>query len=113
MQLYGEYYTTRRVMMQKKICQVPGLMLSAVTKTQGVYTGVIAKGNGVGLDAPEEINNSALRGVQPTDADGTASFVTIVPGHYVGRTNHLHSESLSHSPGMIVNFQCDPVETQI
>ncbi|TLS20922.1 uncharacterized protein PpBr36_10731 [Pyricularia pennisetigena] len=57
----------------------------------GVYTGVVAEGNGAGLSAPEEINNSALRGVQPTDANGIASFVTVVPGHYVGRTNHLHT----------------------
>ncbi|EPE31970.1 Aromatic compound dioxygenase [Glarea lozoyensis ATCC 20868] len=57
----------------------------------GVYTGVVAKGNGVGTAAPEEIKNNALRGVQPTGANGTASFITIAPGHYVGRTNHLHT----------------------
>jgi hypothetical protein len=51
----------------------------------------VAKGNGVGTAAPEEIKNNALRGVQPTGANGTATFITIAPGHYVGRTNHLHS----------------------
>ena len=56
-----------------------------------MYTGVVAKGNGVGLAAPQEINNNALRGVQPTGENGTASFITVAPGHYVGRTNHLHS----------------------
>lgn len=57
----------------------------------GVYTGVVAADNGNGLAAPEEIKNSALRGVQLTNDKGTASFVTIVPGHYIGRTNHLHT----------------------
>ena len=33
-----------------------------------------------------------LRGVQPTDASGTASFTTIFPGCYDGRWPHLHFE---------------------
>ena len=37
--------------------------------------------------------SNALRGLQATGANGTASFVTVIPGHYVGRTNHLHSMS--------------------
>jgi protocatechuate 3,4-dioxygenase beta subunit len=31
-----------------------------------------------------------LRGVQPTDAEGVAEFLTIYPGWYTGRTVHLH-----------------------
>jgi protocatechuate 3,4-dioxygenase beta subunit len=31
-----------------------------------------------------------LRGVQITDAQGTAEFETIYPGHYPGRVNHIH-----------------------
>ena len=31
-----------------------------------------------------------LRGLQPTNADGVAEFVTIYPGWYTGRTVHLH-----------------------
>jgi protocatechuate 3,4-dioxygenase beta subunit len=31
-----------------------------------------------------------LRGVQITDAQGTAEFKTIYPGHYPGRVNHIH-----------------------
>lgn len=65
--------------------------LTTGASLQGVYTGVVAADNGNGLAAPEEIKNSALRGVQLTNDKGTASFVTIVPGHYIGRTNHLHS----------------------
>ncbi|PGH26523.1 hypothetical protein AJ80_01837 [Polytolypa hystricis UAMH7299] len=55
----------------------------------GVYTGVVAKGNGDG--SASEIDNNSLRGIQPTAENGTASFITVVPGHYVGRTNHLHT----------------------
>ena len=33
-----------------------------------------------------------LRGVQPTDASGTASFTTIFPGCYDGRWPHVHFE---------------------
>jgi protocatechuate 3,4-dioxygenase beta subunit len=31
-----------------------------------------------------------LRGVQPTNAEGVAEFLTIYPGWYTGRTVHLH-----------------------
>lgn len=55
----------------------------------GVYTGVQAKGNGDGSSA---MGTNALRGVQPTQGNGTATFTTVIPGHYVGRANHLHSK---------------------
>jgi protocatechuate 3,4-dioxygenase beta subunit len=56
----------------------------------GVYTGVQAKGNGDG--SATAIKTNALRGVQPTGSNGTATFITVIPGHYVGRANHLHSK---------------------
>jgi protocatechuate 3,4-dioxygenase beta subunit len=31
-----------------------------------------------------------LRGIQFTDAGGQATFATIFPGFYMGRTNHIH-----------------------
>jgi protocatechuate 3,4-dioxygenase beta subunit len=31
-----------------------------------------------------------LRGIQMTDKDGLASFKTVFPGYYMGRTNHIH-----------------------
>ncbi|KAF1952968.1 aromatic compound dioxygenase, partial [Byssothecium circinans] len=55
----------------------------------GVYTGVQARGNGDG--SATSLVSNALRGVQPTAANGTATFITVIPGHYVGRTNHLHA----------------------
>ncbi len=40
-------------------------------------------------------SGTTLRGVQPTDEDGIATFVTLMPGHYDGRTTHIHGEPLS------------------
>ena len=37
-------------------------------------------------------NENYLRGVQPTDSAGTASFTTVVPGCYDGRWPHIHFE---------------------
>jgi len=31
-----------------------------------------------------------MRGIQPTDANGVATFVTVYPGWYQGRTVHIH-----------------------
>ncbi|KAK3950535.1 Intradiol ring-cleavage dioxygenase [Pseudoneurospora amorphoporcata] len=56
--------------------------------TTGVYSGVSAGGNGNG-DA-SNLNATFLRGLQQTDADGIAQFETLFPGHYTGRTNHIH-----------------------
>ncbi|KAJ7285358.1 Intradiol ring-cleavage dioxygenase [Mycena rebaudengoi] len=47
----------------------------------GVYSGVVASGNG---------NNTFLRGIQGTDDDGVAQFLTKFPGHYTGRATHIH-----------------------
>lgn len=59
------------------------------TNATGVYTGVQARGNGDGTNTA--IFTNALRGVQPTAQNGTATFTTLIPGHYVGRANHLHT----------------------
>jgi hypothetical protein len=48
----------------------------------------VASGNG--NSSPDNINATFLRGVQQTDADGAASFSTLFPGHYTGRTTHIH-----------------------
>ncbi|KAH6686797.1 Intradiol ring-cleavage dioxygenase [Plectosphaerella plurivora] len=55
----------------------------------GVYSGVVAAGNG---DSSDDSNLDAtwLRGIQKTDDDGVAQFDTIVPGHYTGRAVHIH-----------------------
>ncbi|KAL4943116.1 hypothetical protein BDV06DRAFT_221545 [Aspergillus oleicola] len=59
----------------------------------GVYSGVNAQGNG-NSDDTSNIDSTFLRGLQKTDADGVAEFVTTFPGHYTGRATHIHV--LSH-----------------
>ncbi|ETM35232.1 hypothetical protein L914_17823 [Phytophthora nicotianae] len=55
----------------------------------GVYSGVVADGNGDSSDTTN-LNNTFLRGVTPTDEDGVAQMISIFPGHYVERATHLH-----------------------
>jgi protocatechuate 3,4-dioxygenase beta subunit len=48
--------------------------------------------DGVYSDESSEstVGQTWLRGVQFTDANGIAAFETIYPGHYQGRTTHIH-----------------------
>ncbi|KAF4317574.1 hypothetical protein BBO99_00006804 [Phytophthora kernoviae] len=55
----------------------------------GVYSGVVANGNGDTSDT-SNINNTALRGLAPTDSEGLVSFTSLFPGHYTGRATHIH-----------------------
>ena len=57
----------------------------------GVYSGALAvvNGNGGMSDRPN-LNKAFLRGIQQTDSEGVVQFDTNFPGHYVGRTTHLH-----------------------
>lgn len=47
----------------------------------GVYSGVQGGGG---------LNSTFMRGVQVTDKEGVTKFDTIYPGHYMGRTIHIH-----------------------
>jgi protocatechuate 3,4-dioxygenase beta subunit len=40
----------------------------------------------------QSLSDNHLRGVQETDANGTVSFKTVVPGCYAGRMPHMHLE---------------------
>ncbi|KAI5918084.1 aromatic compound dioxygenase [Camillea tinctor] len=55
----------------------------------GVYSGVVASGNGDSSDETN-INNTFLRGIQKTDSDGVAQFESLFPGHYTSRATHIH-----------------------
>ncbi|KAJ6092405.1 hypothetical protein N7467_004374 [Penicillium canescens] len=55
----------------------------------GVYSGIIAGGNGDSSDE-DNINTTWLRGIQASDEDGVVHFESIFPGHYTGRTAHIH-----------------------
>ncbi|KAI0318283.1 Intradiol ring-cleavage dioxygenase, partial [Amylostereum chailletii] len=55
----------------------------------GVYSGIVASGNGNSGDA-SNLNTTFLRGIQETNADGVAQFITVFPGHYTSRATHIH-----------------------
>jgi protocatechuate 3,4-dioxygenase beta subunit len=57
----------------------------------GVYSGF-----GTGAS-----NRTFMRGIQPTDANGLAQFVTVYPGWYQGRAVHIHVKV--HVGGNIVH----------
>ncbi|APX21947.1 MAG: protocatechuate dioxygenase [Rhodobacteraceae bacterium] len=54
---------------------------------QGNYSGFAIQGSDSTEDTSEE---TFLRGTQTTGEDGIASFSTIYPGWYRGRTTHIH-----------------------
>jgi protocatechuate 3,4-dioxygenase beta subunit len=39
------------------------------------------------------LKGTTLRGVQPTDSHGVASFDSLFPGHYEGRATHIHGKT--------------------
>lgn len=57
----------------------------------GVYGGVVANGNGNTADA-SNINNTMYRGIQFSNENGILQFDTSFPGHYTGRTTHIHGK---------------------
>lgn len=56
-----------------------------------------ATGSYSGISSQASLNTTWLRGIQVTDVDGVVGFQSIMPGHYTGRTHHIHL--LAHSPG--------------
>jgi protocatechuate 3,4-dioxygenase beta subunit len=58
----------------------------------GVYSGLVANGNG-NTDDATNLDNTFLRGIQETDSDGVVQFLSVFPGHYSGRTTHHHMVS--------------------
>lgn len=61
------------------------------------YWSANATGSYSGISTQAGLNTTWLRGLQVTDQDGVVGFQAIVPGHYSGRTHHVHL--LAHSPG--------------
>ncbi|THY70846.1 aromatic compound dioxygenase [Aureobasidium pullulans] len=72
-------------------CEVAtGLYLEAwQANATGVYSGVVASGNGNDADGTN-LDTTFLRGVTQVDEDGVGYFDTIFPGHYSGRATHIH-----------------------
>lgn len=70
---------------------VPGVYLEMWhCNSTGVYSGIVASGNGAGTKDESNIDKTFLRGIQPTDSNGVAQFETIFPGHYTSRATHIH-----------------------
>ncbi|KKF93839.1 Protocatechuate 3 4-dioxygenase beta subunit [Ceratocystis platani] len=60
------------------------------TNASGVYSAISGfVRNGDDSDTTLADKHFA-RGIQPTDENGIAHFIVNVPGHYVGRTTHMH-----------------------
>jgi hypothetical protein len=64
------------------------LIFHTDSNSTGVYSGVSSGGDF--SSAPENLNNTFMRGAQKTDDDGAVQFFTLYPGHYSGRTTHIH-----------------------
>ncbi|RLN75602.1 hypothetical protein BBJ28_00022384 [Nothophytophthora sp. Chile5] len=54
----------------------------------GVYSGIVALGNGDSSDTAN-VKNTFLLSLSPTNEDGLASFTTIFPGHYSSHATHI------------------------
>src|SRR3954469_4809551 len=58
---------------------------------KGIYVGVQGY---PGMGDPKDasiLKGTTLRGVQPTDTHGVATFDSLLPGHYSGRATHIHA----------------------
>lgn len=59
------------------------------SNAEGVYSGVVGTEVGQSADSTNQ-DTAFLRGLVQTDMYGLATFTTIFPGHYAGRTPHLN-----------------------
>ncbi|KAF2625351.1 aromatic compound dioxygenase [Macroventuria anomochaeta] len=66
----------------------------------GVYSGVIASGNGDSSDE-SNLDNTFLRGINQADENGVVQFDTLFPGHYTSRATHIHV--MTHTLDATVN----------
>ncbi|RLV49844.1 hypothetical protein D9V37_08125 [Nocardioides mangrovicus] len=66
---------------------------------QGAYSDVSGSGN------PDNVGQNWLRGYQVSDANGSVTFTTVMPGWYTSRTIHIHFRvRLTLSDSSTVNF---------
>jgi protocatechuate 3,4-dioxygenase beta subunit len=76
----------------------------------GVYSGYAGQATGAST-----VGMTFLRGVQPTDAEGSAKFIAIYPGWYPGRLTHLHVKIHLPSKGVVTTnlFFPDAVNAEV
>lgn len=73
-----------------KVFKIANTTTCVEANATGVYGGVINSENGNGPADPSNLRKTFLRGIQQTDNDGVVKFSTVFPGHYAGRTIHIH-----------------------
>lgn len=66
----------------------------------GVYSGIVASGNGDSSDEGN-LDNTFLRGISQADDSGVVQFDTLFPGHYTSRATHIHV--MTHTLDATVN----------
>ncbi|OHE99905.1 hypothetical protein CORC01_04806 [Colletotrichum orchidophilum] len=67
------------------------------TNSTGIYSGVVSEANGAGEGDPSNDKTTFHRGLRKTNANGAVWFGTNLPGHYSGRTPHVHI--MTHAAG--------------
>uniref|UniRef100_K3XB85 Intradiol ring-cleavage dioxygenases domain-containing protein n=1 Tax=Globisporangium ultimum (strain ATCC 200006 / CBS 805.95 / DAOM BR144) TaxID=431595 RepID=K3XB85_GLOUD len=85
-----DLYTELQIIDVNTCLPVPNLYIDFWhCNSTGVYSGVNAATNGNYADK-SNINKTFNRGLAPTNASGLVTFLTTFPGHYTGRTTHIH-----------------------
>jgi protocatechuate 3,4-dioxygenase beta subunit len=64
----------------------------AALEGYAIYVWHCSQAGNYSVYTENSIASNYLRGVQATDANGTVTFTTIVPGCYAGRMPHIHIE---------------------
>ncbi|MGQ0672010.1 MAG: intradiol ring-cleavage dioxygenase [Hyphomicrobium sp.] len=73
----------------------------------GVYSGYAGQGDTRNVSTKGE---TYLRGTQTTDASGSASFLTVFPGWYPGRTPHIHVKAFLDAKTVLTGQMYFPEE---
>lgn len=78
----------------------------------GLYSAFSGQGDAGNIDTSTE---SFLRGVQTTSGDGVATFDSIYPGWYMGRTTHIHLKVIFEDRTQVTTqlFFPDNISTEV
>jgi protocatechuate 3,4-dioxygenase beta subunit len=100
----GPYYVALEKIRKNIVAGQVGVPLKLTIVVLDATTGEAVKDaavdiwqcNPLGIYSDESVENTLgktfLRGVQLTDGEGRAQFVTRYPGHYAGRATHIHAK---------------------
>jgi protocatechuate 3,4-dioxygenase beta subunit len=100
----GPYYVALEQIRKNIVAGQVGAPLKLTITVLDSRTGSVIKDaavdiwqcNPLGIYSDESVEKTLgktfLRGVQLTDGEGRARFVTLYPGHYAGRATHIHAK---------------------